>query len=92
MVTAAGSTTDALCVRALELRPGPDAEGELVAMAGDDRAALEAARDHFVDRLHDHGDDWAATAALTLLNRSLSRYGWSERYDWKVRWAQHRKP
>ncbi|MDQ6782890.1 MAG: hypothetical protein M3063_05490 [Actinomycetota bacterium] len=88
-----GTTTiDALCARACELAPGDASESELVVMAGDDRDALEAARNRLAHRLHGHADDYAATAALTLLNRSLVRYGWSERYDWKVRWAKNRKP
>ncbi|MDQ2729809.1 MAG: hypothetical protein M3Y91_18575 [Actinomycetota bacterium] len=89
-----GTTTliDAICARARELSPGEASEAELVVMAGDDRDALEAARDRVAYRLHGHAGDHAATAALTLLNRALVRYGWSERYDWKVRWAKHRKP
>jgi hypothetical protein len=90
----AGTTTliDAITTRAFELPPGEASESELVVMAGDDRHALEAARDRVVYRLHGHADDYAATAALTLLNRALVRYGWSEPYDWKARYAKHRKP
>lgn len=89
-----GTTTliESLCSRALELPPGDTSEAELVAMAGDDRAALEGARNRFASRLHGHADDYSATAALRLINRALVRYGWSERYDWKVRWAKNRKP
>lgn len=83
---------DTLCARALELSPGDASESELVVMAGDDRDALEAARNRVAYRLHGHADDYTATGALTLLNRALVRYGWTERYDWKVRWAKHRKP
>lgn len=89
-----GTTTliDTLCTRARELSPGDASESELVVLTGDDRGALEAARNRVAYRLHGHPDDYTATAALTLLNRALVRYGWSERYDWKVRWAKHRKP
>lgn len=92
-VPSATDVTDAICAQALrpQLR-GAEAEAELVTMAGVDREALEAARDRMVTRLHRRPDDWDATGALTLLNRALARYGWVERYDWKVRWAQHRKP
>lgn len=86
------SLIDTLCARAVGLPPGDGSEAELVALAGDDRAALEAARDRLVTSLHRQADDYQATAALTLLNRALGRYGWTERYDWKVRWAKHRKP
>ncbi len=89
-----GTTTmvDALYARAAELPPGESSEAELVALAGSDRDALEAARNRYSVRLHGHADDHRATAALTLLNRALMRYGWTERYDWRVRWAKHRKP
>lgn len=88
----ATATAEALYVRALELSSGEASEAELVAMAGDDRAALEHARDRLATRLHGHAGDWDATAALSLLNRALARYGWTERYDWKVRYTNHRKP
>ncbi|MDQ6839071.1 MAG: hypothetical protein M3137_12265 [Actinomycetota bacterium] len=91
-MVAASTLIDALCARAHELTPGESAESELVVMAGENRNALETARDRVAYRLHGHPGDYASTAALTLLNRALVRYGWSERYDWKVRWAQHRKP
>jgi hypothetical protein len=61
-------------------------------MVGDDRALLEAAQRELALHLHSHPDDWVATAALILLNKALVQYGWSDPYDWKVRWSQHRKP
>lgn len=82
-------------LRARQLSAGTDhrqAVRELLRLVGTDRSALESARDGLVLHLHRHGDDWQATAALTLLNRSLAEYGWTDRYDWKVRWRQHRKP
>jgi hypothetical protein len=48
---------------------------------------LVAARNAFARRLHAHSDDYAATAALRLLNRSLSKYGWSDPYDWRGRFG-----
>lgn len=86
------SLADTLAQRAIGLPPGEASELELVALAGTDRAALERARNHLAARLHGHADDHQATAALTLLNRALVRYGWTEKYDWRVRWSKHRKP
>ena len=38
-------------------------------------------------------DDWDATAALTLLNRTLSLLPRHDPLDWRVRWTQRfRKP
>ena len=84
-------TTDKIWQRAAELAGQSDraaAIAELVQLAGDDRPALESARDRYAARLHGDGSDWAATAALTLLNRALSAYGWADPYDWSMR----RKP
>lgn len=81
--------------RARELSTSPDqrqAAEELVRLTGTDRSALESARNHLASVLHNRTDDWEATAALTLLNRALAQYGWSDPYDWKVRWRQGRKP
>lgn len=80
--------TDPICTEALRLaddRDGNDAVDRLVALAGTNRAALVAARDAFARRLHGHPDDFAATAALRLLNRALAAYGWQDPYDWRSR-------
>ena len=65
---------------------------EMLHLAGEDRKALEEARNAVAGRLHDRPDDYQATAALRTLNRTIAELGWVDPYDWKVRWAQHRKP
>lgn len=80
--------TDPICAEALRLAGeggGDEAVARLVAMAGKDREALVAARDAFARRLHGHADDYAATAALRLLNRAVAAYGWHDPYDWRSR-------
>ncbi|MBO0692567.1 MAG: hypothetical protein J2P58_06700 [Acidimicrobiaceae bacterium] len=80
--------TDPICTEALRLAGeggGDDAVERLVELAGTDRASLVAARDAFASRLHGHADDYAATAALRLLNRAIAAYGWSDPYDWRGR-------
>lgn len=82
--------TDPLCQKALALQDSADPDGgvgRLVAHAGTDRSALVAARNAFATRLHHHGDDYAATAALRLLNRALAAYGWHDPYDWHSRFG-----
>jgi hypothetical protein len=82
--------TDPLCQEALALHSSAEPDGgvgRLVERAGTDRSALVAARDAFVTRLHHHSDDYAATAALRLLNRALSAYGWQDPYDWHSRFG-----
>jgi hypothetical protein len=64
----------------------------LIASVGSDRQALETARDQVAGHLHRHGDDFEATAALTLLNRALARIPIVDPLDWRVRWSRHRKP
>jgi hypothetical protein len=93
-MTASASTAELILARAFEAVDGTDdgAARALAALAGDDRAALEEARDRCAERLHRRSDDWEATAALSLLNRALVAYGWSDADDWKVRWSQRRKP
>jgi hypothetical protein len=88
------ATTDALCAQALALaRSGriPDDSpadiDSLISLAGADRGALVAARDAFARRLRARSDDYEATGALQLLNRALSRYGWSDPYDWRGRFG-----
>jgi hypothetical protein len=88
--------TDPICQEALALS-GPESTlgplgGEaaldrLIALAGPDRAGLVAARDAFARRLHAHSADYAATAALRLLNRSLSKYSPPDPYDWHKRFG-----
>jgi hypothetical protein len=88
--------TDPICQEALALA-GPEGAGgqddtgaaldRLISLAGKDRAALVAARDAFARRLHAHSDDYAATGALRLLNRALSRFGWADPYDWRGRFG-----
>jgi thioredoxin-like negative regulator of GroEL len=86
--------TDPICQEALALA-GPQGAGgdttaavdRLIAMVGPDRAALVAARDAFARRLHAQSDDYAATAALRLLNRSLSKYSPPDPYDWHRRFG-----
>ncbi|MCL2393570.1 MAG: hypothetical protein FWC87_02690 [Acidimicrobiaceae bacterium] len=80
--------TDPICTEALRLAEnggGDDAVARLVELAGTDREALVAARNAFARRLHGHADDYAATAALRLLNRALAAYGWHDPYDWRSR-------
>jgi hypothetical protein len=89
------STVDAIVQEAANLasqRDGPGAVQALIAAAGGDRAALEAARDEVAGRLHSRVDDWEATATLTLLNRALAKLPRVDPLDWRTRWAKHRKP
>jgi hypothetical protein len=74
---------------------GADQNGAVAALlsaAGNDRAALEEARRRYALRLHGRSDDWEATAALALLNRALATIGTEDPFDWRERWARHRKP
>ena len=90
-------TPEALAARALELakgggqgREGVDA---LISAAGGERIPLEAARDQMAARVRAAVDDWDATAALTLLNRTLSLLPRHDPLDWRVRWTQRfRRP
>ena len=56
--------------------------------SGGDRAALHEAREELVARIYHRSDDYAATAALTLVNKALAEVGWVDPYSWKHR----RKP
>ena len=88
-------TTDAIAAQAAEFAKEGDPAGaaaRLIASVGTDRGAIEAARDLVASQLHDHGDDWGATAALTVLNRVLSTLPRNDPMDWRVRWSHHRKP
>ncbi len=66
----------------------PAAVAKLVEAAAGDRPTLEAARDRVARGLHGNAGDWTATSALALLNKALVSVGWTDRYDWKVRWSQ----
>ena len=82
--TASSSLADQLC--------SDDEKAALLRLqqltADGDRAALEGAREHLVLRLRRSSDDYAATAALGLVNKALSEVGWQDPYNWKHR----RKP
>jgi hypothetical protein len=92
-----GRTPEALVARAMDVSK-EGAEGQkgveaLIAAAGGDRFLLEAARDQMTARVRASVDDWDATAALTLLNRTLSLLPRHDPLDWRVRWTQRfRKP
>jgi hypothetical protein len=85
------ATPEAIASQATELaRTGSaDSAAEaLAAAAGGDRGTIEAARDHVASHLHNAVDDWEATAALTLLNRTLAGMPRHDPLDWRVRWKQ----
>ncbi len=56
------------------------------------RAAFGDVRSRLAKRLHDHSDDYRATAALALVNRALATAARVDPLDWKLRWAKGRKP
>jgi hypothetical protein len=88
-------TIDDIVRQAAELAASGDAVAAadaLIASVGADRQALGAARDQVARHLHHQIDDFEATAALTVLNRALSRVPIVDPMDWRVRWAKHRKP
>jgi hypothetical protein len=88
-------TIDDIVRQAAALAAGGDpvaAADALIASVGADREALGAARDQVASHLHHQIDDFEATAALTVLNRALSRVPIVDPMDWRVRWAKHRKP
>jgi hypothetical protein len=88
-------TTDAIIQHAGQLAKDGDvneAVDQLIATVGPDRAAIESARDRVAAHIHRNVDDWAATAALTVLNRALARIPRNDPLDWRVRWSKHRKP
>jgi hypothetical protein len=87
----AAATTDEIRDLALALGAGQDidpAVARLIEAAGGDRAVIEAARDGVARDLHGNAGDWAATGALGLLNKTLIKMGWYDKYDWKIRWSQ----
>jgi hypothetical protein len=85
------ASTDRLERSALELAGSDDQDAAVTALleaAGGDRTALELARNQVARRLHSHVGDWRAGAALGLLNKALVKVGWTDPYDWKIRWSQ----
>ncbi len=87
---------EALMSRAYELsRAGAssDAVEQMMAAAGPQRKDLEEARDRVAAQVRARVDDFAATAALQLLNRALSKAPIHDPLDWRVRWTQRfRRP
>jgi hypothetical protein len=70
-----------------------DARDHVLAAAGGDRGAIEAARDRMAAAVHARSDDFESTATLQLLNRVLSKVPINDPLDWRVRWTQRfRKP
>ncbi len=60
---------------------------------GNDREALQQARDFFVSLVRAHADDFRATEALRLVNRAMSKTPIVDPLDWKPRWHQRfRRP
>jgi hypothetical protein len=57
-------------------------------VASGDSASLQLARSELVQRVHERSDDFAATAALSLVNKALAVVGWVDPFSWKHR----RKP
>ncbi|HUC15522.1 MAG TPA: hypothetical protein VMS00_13810 [Acidimicrobiales bacterium] len=57
-------------------------------VASGDRASLQEAQSELVQRVHERTDDFAATAALSLVNKALAIVGWVDPFSWKHR----RKP
>jgi hypothetical protein len=94
MPTTTSDATAATVQHATELAVAGDADAveKLIASVAADRRALEAARDQVAAHIHRQVDDFRATAALTLLNRSLAQIPIVDPLDWRTRWAKHRKP
>lgn len=64
-------------------RTTDEAVGELASAS--DREALEGARTDLLSRIQQRSDDYAATSALTLVNKALAVVGWADPYSWKHR-------
>jgi hypothetical protein len=91
------TAVDSVVERAAELaREGSsveEAREPVLAAAGGDRHAIEAARDRMAVAVHARSDDFESTATLQLLNRVLSRVPIHDPLDWRIRWTQRfRKP
>jgi hypothetical protein len=86
-VTSSPSTPAAeLAERAIALGSSTDRNGsvsELIRLAQNDIATLEAARSIPVRRLQLRSDDHAATAGLNLINAAIGTVGWSDPIAWK---------
>ena len=94
---AAATGPEGLAARAYELSRAsgatPEAVEQLLAAAGTHRQDLEAARDRVAAQVRARVDDFAATAALQLPNRALSKAPIHDPLDWRVRWTQRfRRP
>jgi len=84
------ATLEPLAAHAIALAGGgqsPEAAVEQLVASGD-RASLDQARSELVQRVHERSDDFAATAALSLVNKALATVGWVDPFNWKHR----RKP
>jgi hypothetical protein len=57
-------------------------------VASGDGVSLRRAQSELVQRVHERSDDFAATAALGLVNKALAIVGWTDPFSWKHR----RKP
>jgi hypothetical protein len=90
------ATSDDIRALGLELAGSPDRDdrvARLVEAAGGDRFVLESARNDVAKALHGKAGDFTATSALALLNKALVSVGWTDPYDWKIRWSQRfRRP
>jgi hypothetical protein len=86
-VTSSPSTPAAeLAERAIALGSSTDRNGsvsELIRLAQNDIATLEAARSILVQRLQLRSDDHAATAGLNLINAAIGAVGWPDPIAWK---------
>jgi hypothetical protein len=87
LVTSSPSTPAAeLAERAIALGSSTDRNGsvsELIRLAQNDIATLEAARSILVQRLQLRSDDHAATAGLNLINAAIGAVGWPDPIAWK---------
>ncbi len=84
MTTAPALDDVIACARDLASRgvAAADAADEVLAVAGGDRRAVEAARDRVAARLRARVDDFEATATLQMLNRVLSHLPIHDPLDW----------
>jgi hypothetical protein len=54
-------------------------------VAAGDQASLQRAQSELVQRVRERSDDFAATAALSLVNKALASVGWADPFSWKHR-------
>jgi hypothetical protein len=75
--------------RAVALATGGEdrdgAVGEVIRLAGDEPGPLEEARRILVQRLSQHGDDYDASLALTVVNAAIAQLGWHGDFTWTPR-------